>query len=454
METTLTPVGDPRWRLFLRLWGIALVAHVVANWAQPDIPAPVGWANLAVGLAGVVLVVRAEKSWLLIASVLTVISVLLEIPGTGNHWVVAGLVSLAALATVGRSQQFFPAARLILLVFYSFAAFAKLNRGFFDPTVSCGVFYANQWLDGFGIGPLPPTSWADSLAIWGPALIELTIPVLLLWRRVRPYGVLAGTAFHTVISFDLNQHFFDFTAVLLPLFFLFTADDTAKRIDEHWQRVPPRTRRLAAIGLSGMAILLVLMAVVTSNSVSRSVLTQLPFLVWVPFSLWWLYGLIRFRAPGQGLSWSVRPAAALVVIITMLNGITPYTEVKTAYSYNMYANLVTAGGESNHFLIRRTWPLREGYQDPVRIIESSDPGLREYASRGYLIAYPEFRNYLVNKPDTSVTYTRGEARFTIERTGDEPGFSTPVPWWSRFLPLRSLDSHRPPRCQDVFLPAL
>jgi hypothetical protein len=36
------PIDDTRLSLFTRLFGIALVAHVVGNWFQPDIPAPVG----------------------------------------------------------------------------------------------------------------------------------------------------------------------------------------------------------------------------------------------------------------------------------------------------------------------------------------------------------------------------------------------------------------------------
>ncbi|MEX0947051.1 MAG: hypothetical protein WD064_06760, partial [Acidimicrobiia bacterium] len=72
---------DPRERIFSRLWGVALVAHVAGNWAQPDIPKPVGWANLAVGLVGVFLALRPGRRLLLAASVLVVTSVILEMPG-------------------------------------------------------------------------------------------------------------------------------------------------------------------------------------------------------------------------------------------------------------------------------------------------------------------------------------------------------------------------------------
>ena len=39
----------------------------------------------------------------------------------------------------------------MLLVAYAFAALAKWNTGFLDPTVSCAVVYTDQWLGGFGL---------------------------------------------------------------------------------------------------------------------------------------------------------------------------------------------------------------------------------------------------------------------------------------------------------------
>ena len=71
----------------------------------------------------------------------------------------------------------------------------------------------------------------------------------------------------------------------------------------------------------------------------------------------------------------------MVVLVTVLNGLTAYTEVKTAYSFNMYANLITSEGESNHYLARSTLPLRNGYDGPVEILESSDDGLNAYRTR-------------------------------------------------------------------------
>jgi hypothetical protein len=137
-----------------------------------------------------------------------------------------------------------------------------------------------------------------------------------------------------------------------------------------------------------------------------------------------------------------------IVLLALLNGLTPYTEIKTAFGFNMYANLVTAQGQSNHYLVRRTFPLRRGYDRPVDIVISSDPGLELYRDMGYLIAYPQFQRYIAGR-NVVVAFRRG----------DTPEFVTGIevnsgPFWWRFLPLRAIDKQAPPRCQDTFLPAL
>lgn len=147
-------------------------------------------------------------------------------------------------------------------------------------------------------------------------------------------------------------------------------------------------------------------------------------------------------------------AGAVVVLLTVVNGLTPYTEIKTAYSFNMYANLVTSQGESNHYVVRSTWPLRDGYEGPVEIIESSDDGLEAYRDEGYLVAYPQLRRYLSTRPDVGLTYRRDGEVTVLAQVSLRPELVDPGPWWWRFFPLRAIDTRNPPLCQAAFLPAL
>jgi hypothetical protein len=444
------PALNSSLRAFGRLWGLAAIAHVIANFAQPDLPTAVGLVNLAVGLTGIWLVVMPRRALLLGLAGLIVVSLVLEMPITGNHWLLAGLVSAAILVTGAKETKLFPTARWILLVFYSFAAFAKINTGFFDPEVSCAVFFAIQSLRSWGLPVIAADGALAPLIIWATAAIELAIVPLLLFRRTRYWGVVVGSLFHALISFDLAQHFYDFTAVLLPLFGLFLPETTLGTIRLAPEVLPDLIKRALASVAAVACALLVLTASLPLTEWSFLLLTTGPFLLWIPFAFLWLRWLFRLRPRPFAIAWRTGLGGAVVVALAVANGLTPYTEIKTAYGFNMYANLVTAQGESNHLLITRTWPLRKGYEGPVEIISSNDPGLLSYRDSGYRIAYPQFQRYLAANRGVVVTYLRNGVETRVEESATTPS----SPWWWRFFPLRALDTRIPPRCQDVFLPAL
>jgi hypothetical protein len=216
---------------------------------------------------------------------------------------------------------------------------------------------------------------------------------------------------------------------------------------------PKVVRALSAVFAAG-GVAMVGAATVPNFPASDFLLLTFPFYFWIPFSIWWLVAVARFGRAGveEHLEWRISLAAGAVIALTLLNALSPYLEVKTAFSFNMYANLVTAEGKTNHFIVPATLPLRDGYEGPVEIVSSSDSGLMYYPRYGYLVAWPQFRIYVADHPDIEVSYRRGSESFAYP--GNAPELSEPVPWWWRWLPLRALDTQSPPRCQDVFLPAL
>ena len=162
------------------------------------------------------------------------LSVWLEAPFLSNHWLLVGFVAAAVVVSLFLRDPwawFSVTGRWILLAFYSFAAFAKLNTGFLDPVASCGVFYANQSLGSFGLPTFPTDSPIAWLTIAGPMLTELSVPLLLAFSRTRRIGVLVALTFHTVISLDLDQHFYDFTAALVMLLCLFLPEPTVAALE-------------------------------------------------------------------------------------------------------------------------------------------------------------------------------------------------------------------------------
>lgn len=416
---------------------------MVGNWHQPDIPTFLGTVELAVGLVGIALIVWPGRRLLLVGSALAVVSVLGEIPRLGNHWLLAGLGGMAILLHRGRGESLGTTLRWIFVSFYIFAAFAKLNEGFLDPTTSCAVFYANQSLTSWGIATINPLIGPASTVVGLTLLTELSVVPLLFWRRSRWFGVLLASLFHGVISLDLSQHFYDFTAVLFFFLSWFVEPGVQPR---------RQTDGLVRWLLAPLAILLVVLSVLPPTEESVRIITIGAFLLWIPFLIYWMT-LVWRRRDSRQVRWRIAPAGMLVIALAGLNGLTPYTELKTAYGFNMYSNLVTANGRTNHLLVPQTFPLRDGYRGPVQIVRSSDPGLDLYRERGYLIAYPEFQRYLVGR-DVAVTYIRNGVTTNVANTQDVEGLANPGPWWWRYMPLRALDVQSPPRCQDVFLPAL
>jgi hypothetical protein len=445
---------------FTRLFAGAAIAHIAGN--APRSLDALGIAILALGLVAAALIFRPQHHWLrVLLAALVLVTVFLEAPFLGNHWLVAGFVAAAVVVASTRGWRrnrsassssepewwlwFAPTGRSILLVFYSFAAFAKLNEGFFDTTRSCALFYTNQWLGSWGL-PTLASGTAAPLAIAGlTTAIELAVPVLLVIRRTRPYGVMLGFVFHFAISLDLHQHFYDFTAVLLALFTLFIDDS---RTAEWEARAVADDRPFAVVAAASM--LLTAAAVLPPSPVTNWLLGPGAFLVWLPVGLVLVMRVARLPA-GERRRLRIVPvgiAGTLLVLLVVFNGMTPYLGLKTAYGFNMYANLSTVDGDSNHFLIRRTAELVD--VDMVTIIASSDPGLAAYVDSGLLVPERNVRHHLASRPEATVTYVGEEGPVT--GSGAELGERLPI-LIEKFGLFRSIDRDDPPRCQTVWLPA-
>jgi hypothetical protein len=464
----ITAPAPAAYRLFAVMWALAVAFHVMGN---PRLASPAVQGLLAVGVvATAFLPGRVLPLALLCAGV--VAGVWDEAPVLGNHWLLAGLVSLAFLlsAALGRDPgaiwaSFAPAARLTLLVFYAFAAFAKLNASFFDPAVSCAVFYFRESAASFGIdfGPLPGI--VEHGLVLGTAAIELAIPVLLAWPATRPWGVIIAIAFHLVLALDRAHQFFDFSSVLTALFVLFVpafadrvadgARGSSAWLATRWPGGPGVLHLLGAVGLGAP----VLVAAAVRDWPVPAILKQVGLVGFWILAGSLLIALLAFvrrgdlAVPGTILR-PARAALLVVPVVALLNGLTPYLELKTAHGWNMYANLRTVDGRSNHFLVPATLPLTDAQAHLVRILASSDPGLRYYAYDGYDLPWDRFRDYLSRHPDASVTYRRKGETVHVARAGDVAGLAVALPEWRRRLLLhRAVDASGKERCLTGFGPA-
>ncbi|MGQ0679288.1 MAG: hypothetical protein ACT4OM_06515 [Actinomycetota bacterium] len=465
--------------LFSLLWGAAAVFHVLgpsgrAYGALP-FPAPLAAAQILLCVAGVWLVVRPGRTAALLAvALLGFATAWLEAPLLGNHWLLAVFVNLGLILALlvnlrrrvdgqGVAGAFLPLARASLIIFYSFAAFAKLNSAFFNTATSCSTFFFDETASSLGL-TLPATVGAGGLARLipiGSALTELAIPALLLFRRFRSAGVVLALLFHSAIALDRTHLFIDFSAVLAALFMLFLPPGFARDALGYLRGRGKRLERIW-LGLASMVLLAqwigrspLLGLIFLEGRMLLWYLTDLAVLVGVLVWLWRHRGeeaLSRpFKLPAAGRAvWWILPALVAV------NGLFAYFELRTAFAYTMYSNLRMVEGDSNHFLVRSSLPVGSRQADPVRVLATSDPaGLGFYVGTDFEIPWDSFKAYLARFPDLAVTFERGGELTEVVRAGDHPELiDAPPEALQKLMPMRAIDRAEPPRCQDVFLPAL
>jgi len=460
--------------LFAVMWALAAMWHLVGN----TVTAP-AWAQAALALSAGAVLLRPGAPLPLAALAATgLLTAWEEAPILGNHWLLAGFVNLALLEGVAvgalrhrvndradLGDRLLPAARLCLLGFYAFAAFAKLNSAFFDPSVSCAAFYFKESTSSVGLtgAQLGGAGWVDHAVIIATVAIELSVPVLLVVRRTRVLGVVVGLTFHGLIAIDHTHEFFDFSAVLYALFVLFLPPTAGTWVAERMGSIRARLalRHQALPGRLHLA--LVALPVVAGLLVALDVLTPSAALDvgWWPWQVYVVVvgaTVLRFvRRHRMSVGGYLRPHHALFAIVPLLvlvNGLTPYLEVKTGYGWNMYANLRTVDGDSNHLLVRRTFPLTDEQRDVVEILETSSPVLRRYGETGYGLTWRQLRAYVAQHPDIRITYRRGDETVALERASEHPELVEPVPAWREKLQLfRAVDLREPERCVPTFGPA-
>jgi hypothetical protein len=457
------------------LWALAALWHLLGN---PGLGP--SWAQAGV-LIGVVCVVWRPGSVLPLVTLAAASLVLLweEAPILGNHWLLTGFVDLAVLLAfagavlrrratdpIDMAERLFPAARLCLLGFYMFAGFAKLNSAFFDRSVSCAAYFFRESTSSMGFDgpPLGGAAWLDHAVIGAIVVIELSIPVLLIVRRTRSRGVVLAMAFHAVLAIDRTHEFYDFSAVLFALFVLFLPASAgtwvAERVGSARARLALRGVRLPVLSRGLLAAVVTSLGLlVIADGPSTRFLLLVGWWPWQAFALLAVATTVRFlrqRPPAAARGWLVphHVLYAVIPLMVILNGLTPYLELKTAYGWNMYANLRTVGGESNHLLLPRTVPIGGGQDEVVEIIRSSDPALESYANQRYGLAWRSFRIYLARHPDVAVTYELGGDRVTLQHAADRPALVAAVPIWEQKLLLyRAVDLTTPERCLPAFGPA-
>ncbi len=346
-------------------------------------------------------------------------------------------------------ETFAPAFRLSLIFLYLWTGFHKLNVDFLDPGVSCAGALMGWMNEVYRF--LPLERWAVIGAIAGTLVIELTVPVLLCFRRTVYFGLAMGAGFHLFLSQYGGLH--GFAAMLFAIYYLFLPSGFTDRIRQRLSAFDTREWFRHALPLIALAGLVVGKALGHFWGLSYTLRGQLFWDVWL-VAVVVVFGrefvnLIRIR-PG----FTLRPRWAplwVIPLVTLVNGAMPYLGLKTETSWAMYSNLRTAYAP-NHLLVPESARVF-GFQDDLLAIEDTTlPAFERFAGEPVALTPIAFRHIAsAADGDFDVTVRVGDERKRLivrDGVSTHPAWTEPVPWIvGRLLLFRPVDTTPRARCR-------
>jgi hypothetical protein len=419
--------------LFIAMWGLAHIGHFLRKGSVLD---PFAWISL---FLAILLVAKPESCKRLAAlAAMQLFYLFIEMPFTDNHLYIMGFINagllIAAIRSYTGKSNYLPminhSMRYIsaaFLIAYFAAAFAKLNSGFFDINHSCAVtmFYDSASL--ITDHHFLPSS-LESILPYYVTITELSIPLLLVFRRTRYVGIVVLVLFHIGISLSPTATALDFTIALFALSIPFLDNEAKKGVISSFHALSKRVIQLFSSSKYSypLAVFFVLFLI---KSVSRLIFVGVDpyWLLLAPSAL--LFGGILIHTVFQkgllsGLNKTYTPFSALntihyiLLLLLIVNAASPYLGIKTIGTFTMYSNLQTENSTSNHFLIDRyfhSMPM----DDMIEIKHSDHSLLSWYSQEDRMITYHELRRVLSGSPESSVQFIRGGEEFRFDKAKNE-----------------------------------
>jgi len=271
--------------------------------------------------------------------------------------------------------------------------------------------------------------------IGGTLVLEVVGPFLLLFPATRGVAVVTFLTFHLMLGLDVRKTYLNFSSVMFPLLLMFLPDAAIARLE---RLVPAGAlRRLGRA--TGAYLLLVAVAITASRLAPIFLLGR--WVLWLCYaSVLCVLVAVAVAGASRPLAWlpagSQRSGVWIVPVLILLNGVAPLLGLKTRTAWQMYSNVRLEPDASNHFLFGRSLDVMGALRDPVSIVATESPSLRDVAGTDMTLPWIEFRRRLMLDPAATTWLRRGERHVT---TGvDDPALGPPPP-----LLVRKLMTFRP-----------
>ncbi len=461
--------------VFSVMWGMAMMLSVSSltrtlGGHSGIALAAITWGALVT--AGLLMMNPRKTALLALLAALMITQYLLRLPVIGNNQTIAFfmntgiLVALAAQALQNKTrggrrdsiyEQVRVIARALLAIMYFYGIFHKINLDFLNPAVSCASALYQPLTRPFG---LHDSTLGMYGAIAATFIVETIAIVCLYWRRFFWVGILVTLPFHYVIPISGYSWYMDFSSLVFALYMLSVPREVASGLYSSGvalvRRLPRLRPGVSALLALGAALLMASAIVIALSNFfpgrgERYLWHSVWLLVWAVFGGVAMVLIVRaalLELPYRDQEMRVSQPWWVYAIPTILfvNCMSPYIGLKTESSIAMFSNLHTEGGVSNHLLFRRP-PYLFNYQSrAARIIDSSEPEIREVAKGGnYGMVEHDIALRLAYDPQRWITYEIQGQRY--ERVTDAT-FSGERPTWieSKLLAFKYIDWARPKVC--------
>jgi hypothetical protein len=450
MAALFSIAGDPR-----GLMGREGLVYLVAAWA-------------IVGTSLVTLL-SPRKTWPLITLAgCTVLLYLIRLPVASNNKTITlvfdlGLLLCAAvlyargsLTRIGLYETLRMPARLLLAIMYFYGIFHKINADFLDPSVSCAVGLYKPLSSPFG---LQESLIGRYLAIYSTFVIEAIATVALFWRRWFAVGLTLALVFHYIIPISAYSWYMDFSSLVFALYMLSMPRETSEKIYQiaYSHVVEPLRSHFGRIGIFAPALVLLTVAalvvlVLTLAFPGRPALMLLHsifILVWAVVGgvgmIVMTYAAMQYL-PFNGAAGLRSPRWTWIIPgLFFLSCLSPYVGLKTESSINMFSNLHTEGGKTNHLLFKRPPYLFPYQNDVVQVVASTSPSLMKSAKAGHMTVQFSIDEFLRRHPDQWVSYVR-DGQLIERATAADLGQNAPTLLERKLLIFKPVDPARPKPC--------
>jgi hypothetical protein len=443
--------------VFAWLWAAGILFHM-SSYSEPVEPVTV--VMFVSALAVIFGLFRTTAFFTLAAA--HVLYVYIRLPRVPNHSVLAAAINITILAAAAwlavqkrgwkidltaLYKSFAPVVRIELLVLYFFVVFHKLNTGFFNAEHSCGSFMYLRLAREYPF--LPTATWMRWSAILLTILIEAAIPVMLVVRRFRLAGLWLAFLFHFALAMDPGDVVFNFSSILIALFFLFLPEESAIVILDTVTAARERVLSLlhaprAVAKAAAFAVVAPLaLVLIFREGIPTGLTFEASRAAWVAYAAAILSLFVatlrkaRLDFPSAREVLAVGTRGLLIIpAVLVVNGLLPYVGLKTETSFAMYSNLHTEGGRTNHWLMSPKLQVWDFQRDLVRVRRTSVNQIQRLANRGYSWTYYEFKWMMQEHPDASVTYEHNGAVHRVGRVADDPEFAPGNRLMRKFLRFR------------------